>query len=202
MPCRRVSQPLAEALIKRLDKMEFMLSYLVGFSSDGHSLDKTELALDLLVPVQASSAKPVASTIRDNAAISACAKGQEWQPALGLLSTTASAELEACTINDNAAISDCEKGQERQPALGLVSTTVSTELAVCTISDNAAINACIKGQEWQSVSGLLCTMASAEFFEPFSAEVDVGALEPFGAEVESEDGDVTGDTVTPAWRFP
>ena len=38
-------------------------------------------------------------TISYSAAISACEKGQEWQPAVGLLSTMAIAKVEANTIS-------------------------------------------------------------------------------------------------------
>jgi pentatricopeptide repeat domain-containing protein 1 len=56
------------------------------------------------------------STIRYNAAISACEKGGKWQKALALRSTMGQASGEMRTISYNAAFSACEIGGEWQRA--------------------------------------------------------------------------------------
>ena len=66
--------------------------------------------------------------------------GQEWQLAVGLLSTMESATEGIDSISFNAAISACVKGQEWQLALGLLSTTESPRERTDSISSNAAIS--------------------------------------------------------------
>ena len=64
--------------------------------------------------------------------ISACGKRQEWQLAVGLISSMAQAKVEANTTSP--AISACEKGQEWQLAVGLISTMTMAKSTVNTIS--------------------------------------------------------------------
>ena len=53
------------------------------------------------------------NTISCNAATSACEKGQEWQCALGLLTSMAQTQLERNTTSYSAAISACAKCGEQ-----------------------------------------------------------------------------------------
>ncbi|CAK0837722.1 unnamed protein product [Prorocentrum cordatum] len=120
-----------------------------------------------------------------NAGISACEKGQQWQPALALLSEMRDAKLEPdvisptmaapaltdgesggsglappsgpCEPHYNAGISACEKGEQWQRALALLSKMREAKLEPNGIpfSYNAAISACQKGKQWQRALSLL-----------------------------------------------
>ena len=99
-------------------------------------------------------------TISYCAAISACEKGQEWQPAVGLLSTMAIAKVEANPISSlQCGNPYVAKGTRVAARIGLVQRDGKSQSPEGTISYSAAISACEQGQEWQVALGLLSTMA-------------------------------------------
>ena len=65
-----------------------------------------------------------------------CAKGADWQLALGLLSTMTRAKVEANTMRYNAALSACEKGHEWQLAVGLLSRMAQANVEASIITWN------------------------------------------------------------------
>ncbi|CAK0835586.1 unnamed protein product [Prorocentrum cordatum] len=96
-----------------------------------------------------------------NAGISACAKGEQWQRALALLSEMRDAKLEP-TVSYNAGISACEKGEQWQRALSLLGDMLEAKLDPNVISYNAGISACARGEQWQRALSLIGEMREAE----------------------------------------
>ena len=92
--------------------------------------------------------------------INACAKGGEWQRALGLLDEMRSRGLVPDEITYNSVINACAKGDESQRALNLLDEMRSRGLVPNVITYNSVINACAKGGEWQRALNLLDEMRS------------------------------------------
>ena len=100
------------------------------------------------------------SVISYNSAISACAKGQQWEQASRLLVEMRSSLLEPSVISYNSAISACAKGQQWEHASRLLLEMKSSLLEPSVISYDSAISARAKGQQWEQASRLLLEMSS------------------------------------------
>ena len=82
-----------------------------------------------------------------SAAISACAKGGQWQQAIVLLfEAMARVKIQPNTISYNTTISACEKGGEWQQALVLFEAMFMAAISADVTTYNAAISACGLGQ--------------------------------------------------------
>ncbi|CAE8738724.1 unnamed protein product [Polarella glacialis] len=94
-----------------------------------------------------------------SAAISACAKGSQWQLALDLLaSRMPEMSVAPVAVSYTAAIAACSNGRQWQLALGLMSSMPQESIAPDGVSFTAAMSACEKGGQWQLALGLLGQM--------------------------------------------
>ena len=107
---------------------------------------------DALVVFEKAKAGGVAlNTFTFNAAISACAKGGEWQKALDLVDELKQQRgLEPDVITYTAAISACAKGGQWLTALELLDELKHRGLEPNIITYSAAISACEKGRQWET----------------------------------------------------
>eukprot|EP00434_Breviolum_minutum_P017742 symbB.v1.2.015659.t1/scaffold1177.1/size133674/2 len=97
-----------------------------------------------------------------SAAISACAKGGQWQQAIVLLfEAMARVKIQPNTISYNTTISACEKGGEWQQALVLFEAMSMAAISTDVITYNAAISACGLGSQWTKALSLLEDMLLA-----------------------------------------
>ena len=83
------------------------------------------------------------SVISYNAAISACEKGGQWEPALQLLEEMKSSGIEPDVISYSAAISACEKGGRRERVLELLDE-INAESLSQTSSRTAPPSVCVR----------------------------------------------------------
>ena len=84
-----------------------------------------------------------------SAVISACERGEQWQPALLLLASMQQASVLPDVVSISALISACEKGQQWQQASGFLAVIHRSAVLPNVISYIAAISACERGKQWQ-----------------------------------------------------
>ena len=84
-----------------------------------------------------------------SAALSACAKGEQWSLGLQLLETLHAERARADTAVYNGAISMCAKAQQWQHSLALFDGLNSESLEPDLITHNSLITAFEKGGQWQ-----------------------------------------------------
>jgi pentatricopeptide repeat protein len=112
-----------------------------------------------------------------SAAISACGKGSQAQPALDLLGEMKAAGLKPNVIAYNAAISACGNGGQTQSALDLFGEMKSAGLKPDIITYNAVISACERGgQPQRSQSLLKSAVADGVFKSTLGYNVKEGKL--------------------------
>ncbi|CAK0851248.1 unnamed protein product [Prorocentrum cordatum] len=98
-----------------------------------------------------------------SAGISACEKGEQWQPALALLSEMREAKVSPDVIYTySAGISACEKGKKWQLALGLLSEMCEATVEPNIFSYSAGISACEKGRAMAAGAGAAARDAGGE----------------------------------------
>ena len=83
-----------------------------------------------------------------NRATYACAKCDEWQQALEVLSAASRRQVRSYAITYNAAISACERHQEWLQALGLLAMA-HEQLQIDLGGYNMAMSACTKCSHWE-----------------------------------------------------
>eukprot|EP00913_Durusdinium_trenchii_P035030 g32770.t1 len=104
------------------------------------------------------------NVISQNAALTACEKGQEWLRALDMW-RGGFGELQRSLVSFNAAISACEKGVAWEEALELQNGLEENHIEADAISFVAALGACEKASHWVRTLRLLGQL---------TAEIDIG----------------------------
>jgi pentatricopeptide repeat protein len=140
-------------------------------------LRQPELALKMLETMETERGL-VPNDRTYNAAISACAKGGQWQQALSLLQEMREKGVIPDRITYSAAISACGKGGQWQQALSLLQEMREKGVTPNVITYSAAISACEKGGEVSESASLLKRgMEEGLFVEAFSIEKGMDKLD-------------------------
>ncbi|CAJ1384835.1 unnamed protein product [Effrenium voratum] len=111
-----------------------------------HLLRETDVPLDVVIY---------------NASISACAKGEQWQLSLQLLSELLDGELLPSTVTFGAAISACAAGGCWQLALVLLARLQEERLRSSNVHCSAAVHACTRGHSWPLALALYARAGAA-----------------------------------------